>query len=239
MKEKHEKVFDPLEFENFVKTWRTARMKKDLGYRPLPPGFMRFREELQDDVLEILDLKKGISVKKCFCGKTPHSENCLIWPHLTATILDSSDKEACIHSLWLEPVEFFPTVKKEVSAPVEESQGEEKITVEVWENLPIVSVKKGEEKQYAFVLLGEGTIAIENAKDPKNPNFVFDPNTGQWLFMDLSSEVGEVKWFKNSVAAAMVIEANSQQLEVLIKIFTEILGNTLKDKVIKAFREVI
>jgi hypothetical protein len=251
MSEKKQKVFNPEEFEKFVRTWTKVRMKKDLSFKPLPSGFIKFRRDFDDDVMDVIDFKTGISIKQCFCGKNPHTEDCLTWPHLTLTSLDPNFQEVCIHSLWLEPVEFY----KEEQVQIQEMKIEEIATgvTEVVSKNIITIVKNPEkifaekskddnEKKYAFVLFRDGELIIEDANNSQSKDFIFDQSSGQWILGDAVTDIGVVSWLNHGSSMAMVIEADYVQLEILMKISHRLLRGLLENRVIKlvgkAFEQV-
>ncbi|HBU11108.1 MAG: hypothetical protein US57_C0026G0004 [Candidatus Moranbacteria bacterium GW2011_GWC2_37_73] len=126
MKDRHEHrgPFDPVAFEVFVRTWKTVKLKKELNLKTIPPSFRDFIILLDDEIFEVLDVKKGNSVTLCLCGKVPHTEDCLTWPHLSVVIEDLEGNIRPIHSLWLEPVEFLPDEKNSVGSVVIQNPAE-------------------------------------------------------------------------------------------------------------------
>lgn len=103
-----EKLFDPTEHEAKVKTWKTIKMKEYLDYRKPYAAFLNIKnglDNLDDGICTLVD-SKHIKGGNCLCGKVPHTNDCLFWPHFTLIVLNPDENRVSIPSLWVEPVTF-------------------------------------------------------------------------------------------------------------------------------------
>ncbi len=246
MKDKHKqgKLFDAKLFENYVRTWKSVKLKKELKLKTVPPSFRDFVEWLDDGIFEVLDVKQGNTINLCLCKQDPHTEDCLTWPHLSVIVEDLEGNIRPIHSLWLEPVEFLSPMEK-VKELIEIVESMPEDLTDIKEELqnkpgeePLIEIAQEQiNKKYSFVvLLADGTVVVEDPENSVNPDFAFDSKTGQWLFTDCVEEEGALRHFKNSTAVAMVIEADSDQLRLLVQTFLEILSDAVGEKILKALK---
>jgi len=241
MKSKHvhekEQVFDASEFRNFVLTWKTAKMKETLGYKS-PPGFLKLKEQLDDEVLEIVEIKEGISLNLCLCGKIPHDACCLTWPHLTLSVLNSEGQLFAIHSLWLEPVEFLPTVEKvvhefEVKGEVLENKIRDAIvepfqkTIESEQEIVVEKFLKNfsvEDRNDLIVVHfdAKGELTICQLDKFEKDDFIFDYASGSWIFGDTDGTIGKASFLGNNQQCGfmLILEGKVEQVRELSQVLT-------------------
>lgn len=242
MREKDKKEFNPVEFEKFVRTWAKVKMKKDLNCKPLPSGFVKFKKEFDDDVMDVLDFKTGISIKQCFCGKNPHTEDCLTWPHVTLTLLDPNFQQVCIHSLWLEPVEFNEDVKTQSMEIEEISPGITSVIsndiTTIMKDPRIIFANPAEtfvREKYVWISVTKNAgLQILDIDEICNSDFVFDEKAQEWLFNNLAGRIGEivpVDGNNQSNGFEVVMRGEKDSLLSLFHFFGEISKRTLKNSI--------
>lgn len=229
----------------FIDGWLSVKLKELKDIENPPVNYKNLLEELDGYVHEIVDFQPAIT--KCTCGHRNgnHARDCRIHPHKMIILKDTSGGKLGVPSLFLEPVESMAfeipdkVAQSELvaNAIVQEVRPVEIKDLATEENLPAKAATEKSGKKYSFVvLLADGSIVVEDAEKSTNPDFAFDSSTGQWLFTDCAEEAGILRYFKNSTAAAMVIEADSDQLKALLKTFLQILGDAMGEKIYKALK---